>query len=75
MSKNEYRDHIHNVPLLAGLDATELDGVIDISTEDSRVLHIEGGAFDVLLKRVPVIAVKMLPIVASRVARPDDHSA
>ncbi|WP_395152783.1 cyclic nucleotide-binding domain-containing protein [Ilumatobacter sp.] len=137
MSKNAYREHMQNVPLLAGLDTKELDEVIDISTditvpagrvlikegssvqeliividgnlevtrngqhvanigpggfagemallthsthnatvaasEDSRVLHIEGGAFDVLLKRVPIIAVKMLPIVASRVARPNDH--
>jgi CRP/FNR family cyclic AMP-dependent transcriptional regulator len=45
------------------------------ATVDSRVLHIEGGAFDVLLKRVPAIAVKMLPIVASRVTKPDDHSS
>ena len=44
------------------------------ATADSRVLHIEGGAFEVLLKRVPLIAVKMLPIVASRVTKPDDHS-
>ena len=139
MSKNAYREHMQNVPLLAGLDTKELDEVIDISTDltvpagrvlitegssvqeliividgdlevtrsgqhvanigpggfagemallthsthiatvaataDSRVLHIEGGAFEVLLKRVPAIAVKMLPIVASRVAKPDDHSA
>ena len=45
------------------------------ATVDSRVLHIEGGAFEVLLKRVPAIAVKMLPIVAARVTKPDDHSA
>jgi CRP/FNR family cyclic AMP-dependent transcriptional regulator len=139
MSKNAYREHMQNVPLLSGLDTRELDEVIDISTDisvpaarvlikegssvqeliivvdgnlevtrdgqhvanigpggfagemallthsthnatvaatvDSRVLHIEGGAFEVLLKRVPAIAVKMLPIVASRVTKPDDHSA
>jgi hypothetical protein len=93
MSKNAYREHMQNVPLLSGLDTRELDEVIDIfagemallthsthnatvaATVDSRVLHIEGGAFDVLLKRVPAIAVKMLPIVASRVTKPDDHSA
>jgi CRP-like cAMP-binding protein len=128
MSKNAYREHMQNVPLLSGLDTRELDEVIDITTDISvpaarilikegasvqemiividgnlevtrggqhvanigpggfagemalltdspRVLHIEGGAFDVLLKRVPAIAVKMLPIVASRVTKPDDHSA
>ncbi len=139
MSKNAYREHMQNVPLLSSLDKKELDAVIDISTDitvpadrvlikegssvqeliivvdgnlevtrdgqhvanigpggfagelsllthstrnatvaatvDSRVLHIEGGAFEVLLKRVPAIAVKMLPIVAARVTKPDDHSA
>jgi CRP/FNR family cyclic AMP-dependent transcriptional regulator len=139
MSKNAYREHMQNVPLLSGRDKNELDAVIDISTDitvpadrvlikegssvqeliivvdgnlevtrdgqhvanigpggfagelsllthstrnatvaatvDSRVLHIEGGAFEVLLKRVPAIAVKMLPIVAARVTKPDDHSA
>jgi CRP/FNR family cyclic AMP-dependent transcriptional regulator len=138
MSKNAYREHLQNIPLLAGLDTKELDEVIDISTDltiaagrvlikagsnaqemiiviegalevtrdgqhvanigpggfagelsllthsthnatvtataESRVLHIEGGSFDVLLKRVPLIAVKMLPIVASRVTKSDDHS-
>jgi CRP/FNR family cyclic AMP-dependent transcriptional regulator len=45
------------------------------ATTDSRVLHVRGGAFDVLLKRVPLIAVKMLPVVAARVYDSDDHSA
>lgn len=139
MSKNAYREHLQNIPLLAELETKELDEVIDISTDltvpagrvlikeganaqemiividgdlevtrggqhvanigpggfagemsllthsthnasvtataDSRVLHIEGGAFDVLLRRVPLIAVKMLPIVASRVTESDDHSS
>lgn len=35
---------------------------------DVRVLHIDGRAFLALLDDVPQIAVKMLPVVASRVA-------
>jgi CRP/FNR family cyclic AMP-dependent transcriptional regulator len=44
------------------------------ATTDSRVLHVRRGSFDVLLKRVPLIAVKMLPVVAARVTDSDDHS-
>jgi CRP/FNR family cyclic AMP-dependent transcriptional regulator len=44
------------------------------ATTDSRVLHVRRGSFDVLLKRVPLIAVKMLPVVAARVADSDDHA-
>jgi hypothetical protein len=39
------------------------------------MLHIDGRAFSALLEDVPEIAVKMLPIVASRVtANSDEHS-
>jgi CRP-like cAMP-binding protein len=39
------------------------------------VLHIDGRAFSALLDDVPELAVKMLPIVASRVtANSDNHS-
>ena len=44
------------------------------ATTDSRVLHVRGGSFDVMLKRVALIAVKMLPVVAARVFDSDDHS-
>lgn len=36
------------------------------ASDDSRVLHLEGSSFDVLLQRVPMIAVKMLPVLAAR---------
>ena len=38
------------------------------------VLHIDGRAFTALLSDVPEIAVKMLPIVAGRVAADGDGS-
>ena len=39
------------------------------------VLHIDGREFGTLLRRVPAIAVKMLPIVAGRVVdNSDNHS-
>ncbi len=39
------------------------------------VLHIDGRAFSALLADVPELAVKMLPVVASRVTEnSDDHS-
>ncbi len=34
---------------------------------DVRVLHIDGRSFEIVLEKAPSIAVKMLPIVASRV--------
>lgn len=37
------------------------------------VLHIDGREFTTLLRRVPTIAVKMLPIVAGRVVENSDH--
>ncbi len=41
---------------------------------DVNVLHIDGREFSTLLRRVPTIAAKMLPIVAGRVAEnSDDH--
>lgn len=39
---------------------------------EAVILHIDGAAFSVMLRSVPTIAVKMLPIVAERVAS-DDH--
>ncbi len=42
---------------------------------DASVIHIDGRGFSTVLKEVPTIAVKMLPIVAGRVvANADDHS-
>jgi CRP-like cAMP-binding protein len=40
---------------------------------DVVVLHIDGREFGTLLRRVPSIATKMLPIVAGRVAENSDH--
>ena len=40
---------------------------------DTTVLHIDGRALSTLLHDVPMIAVKMLPIVAARVAESSDH--
>ena len=37
------------------------------TTTDCAVLHIDGRSFSALLSEVPEIAVKMLPVVASRV--------
>jgi len=37
------------------------------------VLHIDGRAFSTLLADVPEIAVKMLPVIASRVTDKSDH--
>lgn len=37
------------------------------------VLHIDGREFGTLLKRVPTIGVKMLPIIAGRVIENSDH--
>ena len=46
MSKNAYREHLQNIPLLAELETKELDEVIDISTDltvpAGRVLIKEG---------------------------------
>lgn len=39
------------------------------------VLHIDGRAFSALLADVPEIAVKMLPVIAGRVADFSDHHA
>lgn len=45
-----------------------------VTTKTScSVLHIDGRAFSALLEDVPEIAVKMLPIVASRVTDNSDH--
>ena len=42
---------------------------------DITVLHIDGREFTTLLRRVPTIAAKMLPVVAGRVVEnSDDHS-
>lgn len=43
------------------------------ATTDITVIHIDGRSFSALLAEVPQIAVKMLPIVATRVAT-DHHS-
>lgn len=40
-----------------------------------HVLHIDGRAFATILEEAPQIAVKMLPIVASRVNELSDHHA
>ncbi|MGD9700983.1 MAG: cyclic nucleotide-binding domain-containing protein [Acidimicrobiia bacterium] len=40
---------------------------------DIVVIHIDGRSFSTLLQDVPQIAVKMLPIVASRVTANSDH--
>jgi CRP-like cAMP-binding protein len=45
------------------------------TTTEAEVLHIDGRSFSNLLHEAPSIAVKMLPVVASRVvANADDHS-
>lgn len=45
------------------------------ATTDIVVLHIDGRSFSVVLEEAPGIAVKMLPVVAARVAAThDDHS-
>ena len=53
MSKNAYREHMQNVPLLSGLDKKELDAVIDISTDITvpadRVLIKEGSSVQELI--------------------------
>ena len=40
---------------------------------DASLIHIDGRAFDTLIKEIPEIAVKMLPIIAARVSGADDH--
>jgi CRP/FNR family cyclic AMP-dependent transcriptional regulator len=39
-----------------------------VASADSTVLQIDGRGFDALLESVPQLAVKMLPVVAARVA-------
>lgn len=39
------------------------------------LLHIDGRTFTALMEDVPLIAVKMLPIIAARVSYADDHGA
>ncbi len=137
MAKNQYHEHLRQVPLFAGLDSDELDAVGQTATEldyeaghvlmhegarahemfvlmegtvevtkdgehvadigaggfvgemallshssrnstvtattDVVVLHIDGREFGTLLTRVPTIAAKMLPIVATRVVENSDH--
>jgi CRP-like cAMP-binding protein len=43
-----------------------------VAKEDSTVLQIDGRGLDELLHAVPLLAVKMLPVVANRVAPDDD---
>lgn len=43
------------------------------TSSDTTVLHIDGRAFSSLLRTAPMIAVKMLPIVAARVVANSDH--
>ena len=40
---------------------------------DVRLLHIDGRSFELVLEEAPTIAVKMLPIVASRVIEANDR--
>lgn len=42
---------------------------------DIVVLHVDGRSFSAVLDEVPRIAVKMLPVVAARVAATHDHDA
>ncbi len=42
---------------------------------DVRAIHIDGRQFHDVLERAPQIAVKMLPIVASRVVADSEHPA
>ena len=44
-----------------------------IATTDVELLHIDGRSFTSMLDRAPHLAVKMLPIVASRVIAHNDH--
>jgi CRP-like cAMP-binding protein len=137
MAKNEYHNHLREVPLFSGLDDHELDAVGLAATElrfeagkvlmkegesahemvvvlegtlevtrggdhiadigpgsfagemalltrahrnstvtaktDIVVLHIDGRSFSAVLEDAPQIAVKMLPVVASRVTANSDH--
>ncbi|MFW2335528.1 cyclic nucleotide-binding domain-containing protein [Ilumatobacter sp.] len=137
MAKNEYHEHLLQVPLFAGLDHDELDAVGQTATEldyeagrvlmregarahemfvvlegtvevtqdgehvadigaggfvgemallahsarnstvtaktDVVVLHIDGREFGTLMTRVPELAAKMLPVVATRVVENSDH--
>jgi cAMP-dependent protein kinase regulator len=43
------------------------------ATTETRVLHIDGRSFATVLDEAPQIAVKMLPIVASRVTENSQH--
>lgn len=43
------------------------------ATTDVALLHIDGRSFSTLLEEVPQIAVRMLPVVASRVEASFDH--
>jgi CRP-like cAMP-binding protein len=43
------------------------------ASTDVVVLHIDGRSFSTLLDDVPQIAVRMLPVVASRVTAATDH--
>jgi CRP-like cAMP-binding protein len=43
-----------------------------VAKTDATVLHLDGRGFSLLLEEVPQLAVKMLPIVAARVA-PTEH--
>lgn len=53
---------------------TQRNSTVSAAT-DVTVLHIEGSGFAALLEDVPQLAVKMLPIVAGRVAAAvDDHT-
>lgn len=48
----------------------------DVTTKtDVSVLHIDGRGFNAVLRDVPQIAVKMLPIVASRVSDTADRQS
>ena len=40
---------------------------------DIVVLHIDGREFSTLMTRVPELAAKMLPVVATRVVENSDH--
>ena len=57
---------------MALLTRTTRNSTVRAKTSIS-VLHIDGRSFSSLLENVPQIAVKMLPVVASRVTANSDH--
>jgi CRP-like cAMP-binding protein len=57
---------------MAVLARTQRNSTVTAKT-DSEVLHIDGRSLQALFADVPQLAVKMLPIVASRVIENSDH--